>query len=283
MELHLDCVPCMQRQVLQTARLVTDDIKVQELILRRVLDELLKSDWKTRTTMMAIRTRNIITEITGNKDPYLEVKEKYNQLAMKLYPELKQIVQNSNTPFLTSLKLSIAGNIIDFGALESFDVDETIKKVLNSPFKIDDSNYLHNKINTAKTIVYLADNTGEIVFDRLFIETIFKINPAVSITFVVKKEPFINDAMLSDAIDVGINDLPNVKLYEVGNDRCDPSFIDFLKTFDVVISKGQANFEDLKDLDFVFFLFIVKCDLVGSEINAPLGSTLVKINNKGSV
>jgi hypothetical protein len=102
----------------------------------------------------------------------------------------------------------------------------------------------------------------------------------VKFTFVVKKDPFINDAMLSDAIDIGMNSIPEVEFYEVGPDRCDPDFIAFLRTFDVVISKGQANFEDLKDFDFIFFLFIVKCALVASEVNVPLGSTLVKINEE---
>ncbi len=135
-------------------------------------------------------------------------------------------------------------------------------------------------MKNASRIIYLADNAGEIVFDKLFIETILKINSLIKITFVVKNDPFINDAMLSDAIDIGMNSIPQIEFYEVGPDRCDPDFIAFLRSFDLVVSKGQANFEDLKDYAFVFFLFIVKCALVASETNVPLGSTLVKINEE---
>ena len=278
--MHLDCIPCIQQQVLQAARLVTDNEKLQEQILREVLEELIRSDWTTRTTIMATRTQQIIKNITGNDDPYSEPKAKYNQLALEMYPELQRLILNSEKPFSTALKLSIAGNIIDFGALRSFDINQTIRKVLNSPLTVDHSSILQKRVKKASRIVYLADNTGEIVFDKLFIKTILKINPLVKFTFVVKKNPFINDAMLSDAIDIRMNSIPQVEFYEVGHDRCDPDFIAFLRKFDVVISKGQANFEDLKDFDFIFFLFIVKCALVATETNVPLGSTLVKINEE---
>ena len=156
MELHLVCIPCMQRQVLQAARLVTDEKELQEEILRKVLDELLNSDWKTRTTIMATRTREIITEITGNNDPYSEIKIKYNKLALDLYPDLEILVSNSNNPFLTALKLTIAGNIIDFGAPKTFDIKKTIAEVLDSPLTIDDSEYLLTTIKSAKNIMLLS-------------------------------------------------------------------------------------------------------------------------------
>ena len=280
MKMHLDCVPCIQRQVLQATRLVTDDETLQEQVLREVLDEFVKSNWATRTTVMATRTQQIIQSITGNSDPYSEVKAKYNQLALDTYPKLTQLVQDSENPFITALKLSIAGNIIDFGAPGTFDINETIKTVLDTPLTVDHSTILQKRLKVASRIVYLVDNTGEIVFDKLFIKTILNFNPLMKITVVVKKEPFINDAMLSDALDIGLDKIPQIDFYEVGPDRCDPDFIDFLRTFEVVISKGQANFEDLKDFDFIFFLFIVKCELVASENKVPMGSTLVKINNE---
>ena len=88
MEMHLDCVPCIQQQVLQASRLVTEDKKLQERILREVLEELIRSVWTTRTTIMATRTQKIIKDITGNADPYSKLKAKYNQLALEMYPKL---------------------------------------------------------------------------------------------------------------------------------------------------------------------------------------------------
>jgi uncharacterized protein with ATP-grasp and redox domains len=133
MRMYLDCVPCIQQQVLRATRLITDYENLQERVLREVLKELLQSDWRTRTTIMATRTQQIIRNITGNRDPYSEVKAKYNKLALNLYPKLKQLVHNSDNPFITALKLSIAGNIIDFGAPKSLDINQTIKNVLNNP------------------------------------------------------------------------------------------------------------------------------------------------------
>ena len=116
MKMHLDCVPCIQQQVLQAARLATDNEEIQEQILRETLQILLQSDWTTRTTLMATKTQNIISRITGNPDPYSNLKSHYNQLALSLYPDLLAQINGSNNPLLTALKLSIAGNIIDFGA-----------------------------------------------------------------------------------------------------------------------------------------------------------------------
>jgi uncharacterized protein with ATP-grasp and redox domains len=84
--------------------------------------------------------------------------------------------------------------------------------------------------------------------------------------------------MISDALDIGMNTIPNLKFYEVSSDRCDSEFIAFMKKFDVVISKGQANFEDLKDFENIFFIFIEKCAIVASETYVPMGSSIVKIN-----
>ncbi len=275
MQIHLDCIPCIQKQVLQTARLATADKDIQKQILQETLQTILASEWNTRTILLAYETQAIVSRLTGNEDPYFNLKEKYNKFVLTLYPELQKMVQTSNNPLLTACKLAIAGNIIDFGALKPFNVKDEITKVLKNDLTIDHSYLLRKRLKRTKSLIYLADNSGEIVFDKLLIETILQEFNPQRITFVVKKDPILNDVMKLDAETVGITTIPQVELYEVGRDRRDPSFIKFLEETDIVISKGQANFEDLHDRDYIFFLLILKCDVIAKEVGLPEGSTLL--------
>ncbi|PWI47827.1 hypothetical protein CEE45_09960 [Candidatus Heimdallarchaeota archaeon B3_Heim] len=282
MKMHLDCIPCIQKQVLQTARLATEDISVQKQILRETLQVIQKSDWNTRTILLAYETQAIISRITGNNDPYSEVKVKYNKMILDLYPDLQKEVKNAKDSLLTVSKLAIAGNIIDFGALKPFDIKKTLNRLLKTPLTVDHSHLLRKRLSNAKSLIFLADNTGEIVFDKLLLETILQEFSLERILFVIKKEPILNDAMRLDAEAVGISSIPQIELYEVGRDRRDPNFISLLEKFDVVISKGQANFEDLHDIEYIFFLLILKCEVIAKETGLPEGSTLLSTGSRAS-
>ncbi len=279
MKIHLDCIPCLQKQVLQAARLATEDSTIQKQILQEAMKTILNSDWETRTILLAYETQAIVSRLTGKDDPYTEVKKKYNRIVLNLYPELEEKVKNANDPLLMACKLAIAGNIIDFGALKPFNVNKAINKAVNSLLTVNHVKQLHLQLTTANSLIYIADNTGEIVFDKLLLETILQSYNVKRIIFVVKEEPILNDAMRIDAEEVGISQIPQVELYEVGRDRRDPKFLSFLKQADVVISKGQANFEDLHDIDFIYFLLILKCEVIAKETGLPEGSTLL---SKGS-
>ena len=275
MHLHLDCIPCLQKQVLQAARLATDDKAIQEQILRETLQLIQESEWTTRTILLAYESQAIVSRLTGNKDPYSDLKVKYNKIVLDLYSKLQNRIITSKDPLLTACKLAIAGNIIDFGALKPFNINETIDTLLNSPLTVNHLHLLRERLNNANSLIFLADNTGEIVFDKLLLETILQEFSIKKVTFVVKKDPILNDAMRLDAETVGITSIPEVELYEVGRDRCDPNFLSFLQKGDVVISKGQANFEDLHNIDYIFFLLILKCEVIAKETGLPEGSTLL--------
>ncbi|MHA2290192.1 MAG: damage-control phosphatase ARMT1 family protein [Promethearchaeota archaeon] len=275
MQIHLDCIPCIQRQVLQTARLATDDKDIQKQILHETLQAILESEWDTRTILLAYKTQAIVSRLTGNKDPYSDLKNKYNKIVLNLYPDLQKMVQSSDNALLTACKLAIAGNIIDFGALKPFDVNEAINRILLDDLTVDRSHLLRERLMKAKSLIYLADNSGEIVFDKLLIETILQEFSLQRIIFVVKKDPILNDVMSLDAKTVGVTNIPQIVLYEVGRDRRDPKFLSVLKDADVIVSKGQANFEDLHDFESIFFLLILKCEVIAKEVGLPEGSTLL--------
>ena len=138
MKLNLDCIPCFQRQALQAVRFISDDEKLQEKVLRKVMNELLKSDWNSTPPELAHKVHSIVKRVTTEDDPYKEVKRESNDLVLRMYPELKDMVKSSRDPLRKAVRLAIAGNIIDFGVVQTFNLEETIKEVLNKKFSIDD-------------------------------------------------------------------------------------------------------------------------------------------------
>ena len=122
MKLNLDCIPCFQTQALQAVRFISDDEKLHQKVLMDVMKELLKSDWELTPPELAHKVHSIVKKITNKNDPYKEVKKESNDLVLKIYPELKDMVKSSNNPLKTAVRLAIAGNIIDFGVVQEFDL-----------------------------------------------------------------------------------------------------------------------------------------------------------------
>ncbi len=211
-------------------------------------------------------------------DPFKEEKVRSNNIALELYKDWKPKVLSADNPFDLALRLSIAGNIMDYGANNSFNVYETIDAVLKASFAIDYSALLKNKINKAKKILYLGDNAGEIVFDKLFIETIMK----PEVFYAVKGAPILNDVTLADAKEVEMDlvadvisngfDAPSTVL-----NKCSKEFHEIYNSADLIISKGQGNFEGLmKENDpRIFFLLMVKCDVIAEMLDVEKGSFIV--------
>lgn len=221
----------------------------------------------------------LLKQHSKDPDPYKEQKRQSNDLVLSMYPELKDLVFHSGNYFDTSLRLAIAGNIIDYGISNSFDLHSTIDKVLNSDFAIDDSLELKQALSEAKTVLYMGDNCGEMVFDKLFIETIMHSN----LIYAVRGEPVINDVTLEDALYVGMDrvadlvsngyDAPSTLL-----EHCSPDFLDVFNRADVVISKGQGNLEGLlgKTTKDVYFLLMVKCEVIADALGVRKGDFVVK-------
>jgi uncharacterized protein with ATP-grasp and redox domains len=216
--------------------------------------------------------------LISNNDPYSEEKQVSNRLMLQLYKHFRTEVLEAMNPFKTALKLSIAGNIMDYGVAQDFDIHKTIDTVLGADFAIDHSVELEKRIKSAKKILYLGDNAGEIVFDKLFIELIM--HPGL--TFAVRGSAVLNDALEIDAREVGMDmvadvinngyDAPSTVLSE-----CSPEFLEVYNEADLIISKGQGNFEGLMDENDprIFFLLMVKCDVVAEKMSVPQGSFVV--------
>jgi uncharacterized protein with ATP-grasp and redox domains len=283
MKLNLDCIPCFQRQALQAVRFISNDEELHQKVLREVTKKLLESNWNSTPPELAHEVHKIVKSVTNEKDPYKEVKKESNDLVLKMYPALKKKVEESKDPLRTAVRLAIAGNIIDFGPLEGFNLEETISEVLKKKFVIDDYEKLKEKLKDAETLLFFTDNAGEIGFDKLLVETFLKAKKLEKIRFVVKGGPIINDATLEDAIYMGLCDLPNVEFLTLSNgeagtgpERSSQTVKNWITKHDLVISKGQGNYEGLSEHDGLFFMLMAKCPVIASDLGVEVGDIILK-------
>ena len=206
MRLYPECVPCMLKQALEMAKLVTHDRKVLERVLRAGLGILQSERWNVPQPIVAFKLFRKVSELIGVEDPYREIKRQSNRFVMNLYDELEGIIESSKDKLMTAIKLSIAGNIIDYGTGRPFDVDETINRVLRTDFTINHYKLLREDIEKAETIVIFGDNAGEAVFDKLLIEQLGD----KKITYFVRAHPFINDVTVIDAEEISLEDIAEI-------------------------------------------------------------------------
>jgi uncharacterized protein with ATP-grasp and redox domains len=283
MKLNIDCIPCFQRQALQAVRFISDDEKLHEKVLREVTKKLLESSWESTPPELAHEVHRIVKRLTNEKDPYKEAKKESNDLVLKMYPALKEKVGASNDPLRTAVRFAIAGNIIDFGPLQGFNLEEVIGEVLKKKFAIDDYKKLKEKLKDAETLLFFADNAGEIGFDKLLVEAFLKDKSFEKIGFVVKGGPIINDATLEDAAYMGLCDLPKIEFLKLSNgeagtgpERNSQEVKRWIRKHDLVISKGQGNYEGLSENDGLFFLLMAKCPVIASDLGVEVGDIVLK-------
>ena len=278
MKLNLECIPCFMRQALKASRFCRLGEKEQEKILREVMAVLLKERWDKTPPELAHVVHAVVRKYCG--DPYGEIKRRSNELALKLYPDVKETVEKSGDPLKTAVKVAIAGNIIDFGAVDKDDVEEFnlmdfVRKVVNEELTVDHCELFKEKLETGESILYFADNAGEIVFDRILIETMLSIKK-FRITFVVKAGPIINDATIEDARQVGLDRVVDefrfISNGEVGVERNSPEVSRWIDEHDIVISKGQGNYEGLSEFSGIFYMLMVKCPVIARHIGVGVGS-----------
>ncbi|MHC3129900.1 MAG: DUF89 family protein [Candidatus Bathyarchaeota archaeon] len=283
MKLNLDCIPCFQRQALQAVRFISDDEKLHERVLREVAKKLLESNWDLTPPELAHQIHSIVKRITNENDPYKKVKKESNDLVLKMYPELKQKVKKSRDPLRTAVRLAIAGNIIDFGVPQEFNLEKTIREVLKKQFAIDDYKKLKEKLKDTKTLLFFVDNAGEIGLDKLLVETFLETKKLKKIDFVVKGGPIINDATLEDAVYMGLDGLPNSEFLTISNGevgtgpaRSSQTVKRWIREHDLVVSKGQGNYEGLSEHDGLFFMLMVKCPIIASDLGVEVGDIILE-------
>jgi len=277
MKTYLDCYPCFLRQALEAARMAGADERQQKAVLDRVLDVLGQIEPSSTPPEIGDQVHRIVRQEVSNSDPYRAAKEASTRQALALYPRLKSLLAEANDPLEIGVRLSIAGNIIDLAVSGEYDLWDTVERVLAQPFAINDGVALREALSGAGQVLYLADNAGETVFDRVLIEAL-----DMPVIYAVKGGPILNDATRDDALAAGVDRVAEVT--STGSDapgtildRCSEEFRRLYDEARLVIAKGQANYETLSEEGpKVFFLLQTKCPLIARDVGVPVGSIVLK-------
>lgn len=281
------CYPCTTKTLQRVLDLVTEDENLQIKIFREVMGIIAKVDpAEVHLPIFTSEIFHYIYKRTNCKDPYKDLKKKSNEVAFKILPEIKREINKEYgfQKFRKVLFATILGNLIDFATgHHSVDFDNLkteFDRIVLQGFEIDDSKKLYDKIKEIDKILILGDNAGEIVFDNLLIDAISEINSGV-ITYCVKSGPIANDATIIDAKEVGIDKMARIITTGAsyfGVEKASKDFWEEFNKHDLIISKGQANFESLWSRTLkkpVAFLLRTKCPPIAKELGVTENKNIV--------
>lgn len=284
MDLEPQCIVCLFRLASRAARTATKDPRLQGQVIDRLADELPKMPADTIPPQVGRRIQQIVRDVTGDGDPFREAKRRGNALGLTHFPGLRQRVEQAADPLLEAVRLAVAGNVIDLATCSGFDLERAIRDSQVQQFSIFDYDPFRAAVERAHHVLHIADNAGEIIFDRLLVEELLR--RGVRVTVAVRGGPAINDACLEDARQAGFDarveiidtgsDLPSVVLGESG-----ATFRERYREADLVISKGQGNFEGLHDEPGpIAFLLIAKCRPVAEWLGVPQGTLVLRYRDE---
>jgi len=282
MKTYLDCYPCFIRQTLEAMRIARQNETVQKKALIEAMEHLREMDLSASPPRQAQVIHRRIRELTGLKDPYADIKLEHNTELLRMEPTLMKHVMDSPDPLKEALKLAGACNAIDMGPNRSWKrAEELFDQLMNPLLGRFEFDHFEKRLSSAKTMLYLADNAGEIVGDKILL-SVLKKRTDMDITFVVRGAPILNDATLEDAKMVGIDQMAQV--ITTGSDcpgvilpDCPLELEVAFDQADLILSKGQGNYETLnqgkKD---IFFLLQVKCDIVAKDLQSEMGKIILQ-------
>jgi hypothetical protein len=276
--MHIDCIPCFKKQAEKfilkhgLSNKLADEVRHE---LAAILDN--KTD-RLSSPEVGRYLNGLMKSASGHRDVYAIEKREFNEMVMSMYPALKEKVISSENPEYTSLRYALAGNVIDFGPPSEFDAFSAFDTALQRLPVIDHSEKLFKQLKDAETVLYLGDNAGEIVADKLFIETLNHPN----LYFAVRGDYVINDVTIEDARLVGLDKI--VEVISNGYDApstilsaCSAKFMNIYSHADIIISKGQGNLEGLigeRDKN-IYFLLMVKCEVMARQVCVNIGDAVI--------
>ncbi len=283
MEMRLDCLPCLFRQALEAARMATDDEELIKEILNDYAELVPEIDSSYVAPGIVNKMHDKIKRKTGVEDIYYDFKKKHVELALELYPEVEDMVKKSADSLKAALVMAATGNSIDAGVSLEIDVNNSIKAAIEDGFTYSDFDLFKERLERSKEVLIIGDNSGEAVFDRLLMKRLAEYD--VNITYAVRDVPILNDITLKEARELKLDEVSNLissgchapgMLMEQASDE-------FLKVFnnaDIIISKGQGNYEGLSNVESqIFFLLKAKCSLIARLLEVEEGSLVFKFKS----
>lgn len=277
MKTYQACIPCIMNLMESTLNKTDMDNLSRQMILDKFELDWTKTDMSQPPALTAGLIYQKLLQETDQDDLFKDHKKSSIQEALKLYPSLKTLVEQARDSLDIAIRISALGNILDAGNPNSYNIDEEIARLFDDRIWGDSLEIFRKKLSDADSLLILADNAGEAVFDKVLIEAL-----NVPVIYAVKSAPAFDDALLIDARQAGIDKV--AKLIESGTPylgtyipSCTPEFRDLFQNSPLVLAKGQANFETLNDNNRdIFFLLKVKCDVISKEIGYPVGSLVLK-------
>jgi uncharacterized protein with ATP-grasp and redox domains len=289
MQSNLECFSCFLDHGLDVARRAGLDEEAQREVLNEVARMLPGFELSTRPPAMSLAIHRAIHRLTEIRDPFEDEKRLSNELALGNAPLIRSRIGASADPLKAAVEYAIAGNSLDFGAFRDLDIADAIDRLVageehritredSSVFRLED---FRRDAEKSRTLLFITDNAGEIVMDMILMETLFAINPGLDITAAVRNSPIINDATAEDASSIGLDSL--VRVISSGSnapgtplDHCSPEFLERFRQADMVIAKGQGNYETLSESPReVYLLFKVKCPVVARDSGGRMGDVML--------
>ncbi|WP_456371660.1 damage-control phosphatase ARMT1 family protein [Methanocaldococcus sp.] len=289
MKIKPECAICIIRQVVDAVKEITDDEKEQFRLIKDTMGVIKEVYGENAVpAWMGTVVHRHLKKISNNEDPYKNLKEKANKIALKYLDKVREMCNDNNDLERLRKKVlaSIAGNVIDFGAYSTdIDIEKLIEDTLNDKLKIDNSKELLEDLKNEKIkkVLYICDNAGEIIFDRILIEEILKYNKEV--VAVVKGKPILNDATLEDAKIANIDKI--CRVITTGSDiigiileECSEEFLKEFRSADLIIAKGMGNYESLTEYENeidkpIYYILKAKCKPVAENIGVNVGDNIL--------
>jgi uncharacterized protein with ATP-grasp and redox domains len=275
MKARLGCIPCFVKQGLSAVRLSTQDPAEQQRVLDEVLRRIQGLSLDSSPALLSQVVYATVREMTGVADPFAQAKRETNRRALALLPELRRRIAASPDPLHAAIRAALIGNVVDLGIGRAFDLERDVAQGLETDLAVDDYPAFRAALKDCRRLLYVCDNSGEIAFDRLLIEDL---RARCEVTASVKSRPIINDATMQDAEEVGLTAVADV--IETGSgdigvnwERSSREFVETFRAADLVLAKGQGNFETLDETPGeIFFLLKAKCPEVAAELGVAEGA-----------
>lgn len=275
------CIPCIVRQAYNNSRMAEiNNSAVQQEILYKIMSLLISDKKIISAHHFSIKLQSVLSKYVDVRKMYRQLKESNLEKAKRYIPYLTHLIEGAADRLEMSIRASIAGNIIDPGPNPNFDLEREINTITSKNINLDAYPKFKEDYKKAKSILFIADNYEEALFDKLLIQQMH----SKEIIFAVRSTEILNDITFEDSMKLEINKL--CKVIESGSsiagtdlNQCNDEFINLFENSDLVIAKGQGNLETLLDVKRpVYFMFKVKCEVISELCGYPIGSGALHYN-----
>lgn len=276
MELSPECILCTIKKIDHLYDSLSQRSSEKLDFMKKIYRLAAEAEQSDTAPLLSARMMRVFLNDLNLKDPYKEQKKIYNELLLKKEKGIEKHIREFENPLIAALKYAMVGNLIDFGAMD--DVSDSDLEMLLSDatnIKLDDDimDKFFSQLESANSLVYIGDNAGEIVLDKIFVKFLQEVFPNINIAFLVRGKPVFNDSTMEDAEQIGLTEL--VEVFDNGSDipgtqlDCiSKEALALIEEADLILAKGQGNFETLAGCGKnVFYLFLCKCDLFTSRFN----------------